>query len=185
MIIFLRRFSCLFTFLLLSPERKNTVNIPEPTEKFETVLDISPAVLEKYGIRGIVTDLDDTLSEHGSPDPSGETVKWLEKMKEIKMPVCIVSNNTRRRTAPFADKIGVGYFCNAMKPSTRCVELALAVMGVERNEAVFVGDQLFTDVKTAHKAGIKSFLVRPVGNKTTLFIKLKRLVEARMTKEGK
>ena len=158
--------------------------VPVPTAKFRSVQEITPEVLKHYGIRCVLTDLDSTLVPHAFPEPDDFARKWLDTMRGAGIPVCIISNNSRRRTAPFAAEAGVAYFYRAYKPSVKYVEKALKVLGCTADEAVFIGDQLFTDIRTAQKAGMKSFLVDPVGTKTTLFIRFKRHLEARLTKEG-
>jgi predicted HAD superfamily phosphohydrolase YqeG len=76
----------------------------------------------------------------------------------------------------------VGYFYNSFKPRTHVIDLALGVMNIRRDEAVLIGDQLFTDILAANRSEIKAFLVKPIGNKSTLFIKLKSFIERKILK---
>ena len=48
--------------------------------------------------------------------------------------------------APFADAVGSIYIENAHKPSVKNYQEACRRMGIKEEQAVFVGDQLFTDV---------------------------------------
>lgn len=50
-------------------------------------------------------------------------------------------------------------------------------MNTDRNTTVFVGDQLFTDVYGANRAGIKTILVSPINPKEEIQIVLKRYLE--------
>ena len=50
-------------------------------------------------------------------------------------------------------------------------------MGISRDEAVFVGDQLFTDVYGAKRYGIYQILVKPIHPKEEIQIVLKRKLE--------
>ena len=54
---------------------------------------------------------------------------------------------------------------------------ALDLIGVSRDCAAIMGDQVFTDVWAGHNAGIKTILVPPIKDKTDLFTKFKRLLE--------
>jgi HAD superfamily hydrolase (TIGR01457 family) len=45
------------------------------------------------------------------------------------------------------------------KPSTLMVEMAAAVMGVEKKDMMMIGDRLYTDIKMASLAGIASIMV--------------------------
>ena len=42
------------------------------------------------------------------------------------------------------------------------IDRALKRFHYEKNEVVMVGDQLMTDIRAAHRAGIRSILVKPL-----------------------
>ena len=146
--------------------------LPKATREFHHFSEITPEVLKEYGIKGIMTDLDDTLVEHNYPIPKEDVLLWLKSLEAAGIPICIISNNRRRRVLSFVKDL-------RMKPDPKPLFRAIEVMGILPEEAVFIGDQLFTDIKGANNAGIKSFLVDPIGNKATLFIKFKRRLEKR------
>ena len=50
-------------------------------------------------------------------------------------------------------------------------------MGTDPETTLFVGDQLFTDVWGAKKAGIVTYLVKPINPKEEIQIVLKRRLE--------
>ena len=54
----------------------------------------------------------------------------------------------------------------------------MELMGTDVKRTVFVGDQLFTDVYGAKRAGIHSILVKPIHPKEEIQIVLKRVLEA-------
>lgn len=60
-----------------------------------------------------------------------------------------------------------------MKNYNRAVEQ----MGLTKEEVLFVGDQLFTDVYGANRAGIYGILVKPINPKEEIQIVLKRYLE--------
>lgn len=153
--------------------------LPKATREFHHFSEITPEVLNEYGIRGIMTDLDDTLVEHNYPSPKEDVLLWLNGLEAAGIPICIISNNRRRRVLSFIKDLHIGIFHNSMKPSPKPLFKAIEVMGILPEESVFIGDQLFTDIRGANNAGIKSFLVDPIGNKATLFIKFKRRLEKR------
>ena len=59
----------------------------------------------------------------------------------------------------------------------KTVRQALAVLDVPPENALLVGDQIFTDVWAAHNAGIRAVLVPPIRDKRDLLTKVKRLLE--------
>lgn len=77
----------------------------------------------------------------------------------------------------FNEKIQVDYVYDAHKPSTKNYCRAMEIMGTDVRNTVFVGDQLFTDVWGAKRAGIPNILVKPIHPKEEIQIVLKRYLE--------
>ena len=90
---------------------------------------------------------------------------------------CLLSNNQKPRVQVFNEEIGAYYICNAHKPSVRNYQKAMKLMGTDRTNTLFVGDQLFTDVWGAKRTGIRNILVRPIHPKEEIQIVLKRFLE--------
>ena len=53
----------------------------------------------------------------------------------------------------------------------------MRMMGTKKETTVFIGDQLFTDIWGAKKAGISNILLNPVDKKEEIQIVLKRYLE--------
>ncbi len=66
---------------------------------------------------------------------------------------------------------------NAHKPSVKNYNRAMKLMGTDRTNTVFIGDQLFTDIWGAKRAGIRNILVKPIHPKEEIQIVLKRYLE--------
>ena len=91
---------------------------------------------------------------------------------------CLISNNKEPRVASFARDIGGAFYVyDAHKPSRKAYLDAVEKMGLSRNQVFFVGDQIFTDVYGARRAGIYSILVKPIHPKEEIQIVLKRYLE--------
>mgnify|MGYP001069472455 CR=1 FL=1 len=65
----------------------------------------------------------------------------------------------------------------AGKPKLSGYERAMELMGTKRENTIFVGDQIFTDVYGANRAGIRTFLTKPIHPKEEIQIVLKRYLE--------
>lgn len=134
---------------------------------------------QKYynkGFRALILDVDNTLVEHGAP--ADERAKeFFKKMREIGFRTCIISNNHEPRIKPFASIVGSPYIFDAGKPGTKGYLKAMEICNSTRENSIFMGDQLFTDVWGANRAGIPSILVKPIKNDTEIQIRLKRLAE--------
>ncbi len=64
-----------------------------PDLHVESVYEIDLDALKKRGVKGIITDLDNTLIEWNRPDATPQLLKWMKELKERGFSVVIVSNN--------------------------------------------------------------------------------------------
>ena len=75
------------------------------------------------------------------------------------------------------DEVGSKYVSKADKPSPKNYIKAMEYMNTDTDNTYFVGDQLFTDVWGANRAGIMSILVKPIDKHEEIQIILKRRLE--------
>ena len=148
-----------------------------PDYRFEVFSCASAEFLSSIGVKGIVLDIDNTLEPYEHPDPGEHVVRWLSELRDAGIKAAIVSNNGGERVLRFNKDLGLPAYYKAKKPFKKNVLNALADMGVSQNEAILMGDQVFTDVWAARNAGIRSILVPPINDKRDLFTKFKRLLE--------
>lgn len=132
--------------------------------------------LYEEGYRGVIFDIDNTLVPHGEP-ADARAKKLFERLREIGFQSCLISNNQEARVKMFNEDAKTNYIYNAHKPSTKNYYKAMEIMGTEKNNTFFVGDQLFTDVWGAKRAGIHNILVKPIHPKEEIQIVLKRYLE--------
>jgi predicted HAD superfamily phosphohydrolase YqeG len=90
--------------------------IYSPTFRFNRVTDITPEFLTANGIRGLVLDLDNTLSRHDSPLTEIGVLEWIAGMKNARIRMIIASNNTRKRVEPLAQARGLRHLHFCCKP---------------------------------------------------------------------
>lgn len=134
---------------------------------------------QKYfdeGYRGILFDVDNTLVPHGAPADE-RAVQLFETLRKIGFQTCLISNNKEYRVKPFANLVNSEYIYDAHKPSRKSYKKAFAKMGTKRDNTMFVGDQLFTDVFGANRVDMYTILVKPIHPKEEIQIVLKRYLE--------
>lgn len=130
----------------------------------------------KAGYRGVIFDVDNTLVPHDAP--ADDRAKALfERLSALGYESCLLSNNKEPRVKLFAESVGSRYLYKAGKPSVKGYETAMRNMGTDKENTLFVGDQLFTDVYGANRTGILSILVKPIHPKEEIQIVLKRYLE--------
>ena len=128
------------------------------------------------GYRGVIFDIDNTLVPHGAPADE-RSKKLFAHLKELGYKVVLLSNNKEPRVKMFNDVVKVSYIFRANKPSVKNYEKAMEMMGTNKENTLFVGDQLFTDVWGAKRTGIHNVLVKPIDKKEEIQIVLKRYLE--------
>jgi hypothetical protein len=148
-----------------------------PKERADSVYDISWEDWYRRGIRGVIFDIDNTLVPHDAPADE-RTKQLFARFRSMGMNTCLLSNNKEPRVAAFAEKVGgTDYIYKANKPGTKNYYKAMEKMGTTAQTTLFVGDQLFTDVWGANRAGIYGILVKPINPKEEIQIILKRYPE--------
>ena len=113
---------------------------------------------------------------HGAP-ADDRAVEFFAGLRKLGYRTVLLSNNKEPRVRPFADRVSSNYICDAGKPGRGGYERAMELMGTSPESTLFVGDQLFTDVWGAKRAGIVSYLVKPIHPKEEIQIVLKRRLE--------
>ncbi|MDP4162305.1 MAG: YqeG family HAD IIIA-type phosphatase [Bacillota bacterium] len=151
-----------------------------PNEHVKTIFDIKPERLKQLGVKGIITDLDNTLVEWDRPSATPKLIEWFDEMRKSNILVTIVSNNNEKRVKAFSDPLDIPFIFQARKPMGMAFRRAIAQMGIKREEAVVVGDQLLTDVLGGNRSGFHTILVVPVASTDGFFTKFNRLVERRI-----
>ena len=147
-----------------------------PTKYLDSSYSIDYEQLYRSGIRGLIYDIDNTLVEHGMP-ATERAIKLFEQLRSIGFDTCLISNNKEPRVKPFADAVGSKYVYDAHKPSRKNYIRAMELMSTDTGNTYFIGDQIFTDVYGANRAGIPSILVKPIHPKEEIQIVLKRKLE--------
>jgi hypothetical protein len=127
-----------------------------------SIYDIDLDALIKQGVKGIITDLDNTLVGAKAPNATPELTEWLTSVKSLGFKVVIVSNNNYARVNLFSAPLNIPFIHAARKPSTRAFRKALQLLGVAPNETVVIGDQMLTDVLGGKRLGMYTILVSPI-----------------------
>lgn len=151
-----------------------------PNEHVKNVLHIAPEDLKAKGIKGIITDLDNTLVAWDCPSATPQLVSWFKELQRQGILVTIVSNNNEKRVKAFSNPLGIPFIFEARKPLTKAFKRALRNMGLKKDEVVMIGDQLLTDVLGGNRIGLHTILVVPVAQTDGLFTKINRKVERRI-----
>lgn len=148
-----------------------------PDEHVQSIFDITPEMLLKRNVKGIITDLDNTLVEWDRPEATPELLNWFSSFKEKGILITIVSNNTQQRVSSFSDPVKIPFIYSARKPMSRAFKRAIRDMNLKRDEIVVIGDQLLTDVLGGNRLGLHTIMVVPVASTDGLWTRVNRKLE--------
>ena len=148
-----------------------------PDYIFKTFDEATADFLQSIGVRAVILDIDNTLEPYEHPHPGEHVIAWLNSLSERGIKTAIVSNNGWGRVNLFNKDIGMPAIAKAKKPFKKNVLRAMEMLSAERENTIFIGDQILTDVLAAHNAGIRAILVPPINDRRDLFTKFKRLLE--------
>ena len=147
-----------------------------PDEYLDSAYAIDFDRLYEEGYRGIIFDVDNTLVPHGAPADE-RAIGLFAHLKAVGYQCCLLSNNKEPRVRSFNDVVKVQYIFKAGKPKVSGYRRAMELMGTDEDSTLFVGDQIFTDVYGANRAGIRTILTKPIHPKEEIQIVLKRYLE--------
>lgn len=140
--------------------------------------------LRAEGKRAILLDRDNTLVPRDRPTAPAEVAAWLDHARVLGFKLCMVSNNWHRdQVLRSAGELGLDAISHAMKPAPFALASALKRIGVGKDEAVMVGDQLYTDVWAGKLAGIDTILVKPQTTVDLWYTQIFRIFERRALRD--
>lgn len=147
--------------------------------------DLTPAAVRTMGGKALLCDIDNTLATYDDPTPPERVVQWIGAMREGGVDIAFVSNNHAERVELFNRELGCVAYSDAGKPKTKYLDAAVRDLGIDKSEAILLGDQLLTDCAAAKRYGIPAIIVPPIKDKKTLFFRFKRLLEVPYMKKYK
>jgi uncharacterized protein len=127
-----------------------------------SVVTLTSEILQKYQLKGLVLDVDETLVPMSVAQASDELLLWVEEIRQIAQ-LWLVSNNlSENRIGSIARALNLPYLYGASKPSRRKLRQAVGAMNLPVEQVGMVGDRLFTDVLAGNRLGMFTILVEPI-----------------------
>lgn len=128
----------------------------------QSVVGITPEILNKHGLKGLILDVDETIVPVGQRELDQEVSAWAESIK-AQVPLSLVSNNVGyERIRLIGETLDVPFIASAGKPSRKKLRKAAEAMNLPLEQIAMVGDRLFTDVLAGNRLGLFTILVQPM-----------------------
>lgn len=148
-----------------------------PNEHVKSVFEIQPDILKQQGIKGIITDLDNTLVAWDEKKATKKVIQWFNLMEEHDIKVTIISNNNQERVEIFSEPLGAPFVFRAKKPLGHAFRTVRKQMDLKKEEIAVIGDQLLTDVLGGNRAGLYTILVVPIVQSDAKITRFNRSIE--------
>ena len=147
-----------------------------PHEYVENVFSIYYTKLYNNGYRGIIFDIDNTLAHHHE-DSTKEIDELFQTIHDIGLKTILLTNADEARVKRFIKNIDSLYICDARKPSVINYLKAIKMLNIQKEEALVIGDQIFTDILGANRSKIDNILVKYMRYPDEVKIGIRRTVE--------
>ena len=151
-----------------------------PNAYVQSIHQIDLAQLSQSGVKGIITDLDNTLVGWDVKTPTKEIQEWFKKANDLGLTITIVSNNSEKRVSGFSKDLDVDFIFKARKPMGRAFKKAIQHMNIKPEETIVIGDQMLTDVLGGNNNGLYTIMVVPVKKTDGFLTRLNRIIERRL-----
>ena len=130
----------------------------------DRLTDLTPRDLTERGIRLVMLDFDNTVVPYTTDTPAKEMERWLRQMAASEFFLCVVSNSHKDRVKKFCAAYGIDCITHARKPFSGGIRRCLDRYGVPPENAVLVGDQIYTDTLGGNLCGVQTVLVGAIHN---------------------
>jgi len=154
-----------------------------PDKYYKSIFTVNYLKLKKKGVKCLLFDLDNTLVPVNVKVPTEKIKDLFNDLKDLDFKVIIVSNNSKKRVAPFKKALEVDSSCRAFKPLKSKFSRIMKIYKFEQSEIAIIGDQLLTDILGGNRSGITTILVNPVSVKDEAVTKISRKIEKRIEKQ--
>lgn len=155
-----------------------------PDQQLNDIFEIDPSYLKSIGIKGLITDMDNTLVAWSDRTVYPRLANWFATLKNEGFKLCIVSNNSEEKGGRLAREVDIPAIWYAVKPRRKAFRKALEKMDLQPEETAVVGDQIFTDVLGGNRLGLHTILVNPISEKEFVWTKISRFMERVIAKRS-
>ena len=148
-----------------------------PSLHLHSIFDIDLDALQQKGIKGVITNLDNTLVMQDDPNAPKHLVQWFQDVRDRGLKLVIVSNNRRTRVSEFSRPLGIPFVYEARKPFGQPFHRALRLLYTTSRTTCVVGDQLLTDIYGGNRFGMFTIWVDPISDFEGFGTKINRFFE--------
>jgi len=147
-----------------------------PAFHFKNVLDIPASLFAEHGIKGVVLDVDNTITRWELTSVPDEIMAWMDALKERGFKLAFLSNGLSAKLKEVEAQTGIR-IVPGKKPFLSSFARARDLLECVDAEIAMVGDQCVTDIWPANRMGWLSILVEPISTSDFLGTQFYRWLE--------
>ena len=155
----------------------------------QNIYDIDVNFFVKNKIKYIFCDLDNTLDAYYSEIASDKAIDFKNKVQKKGIKLIVISNNTKKRVSKYAKSLNCDYLYSTRKPLIFKLKSFIKKNQIDKNNAIIIGDQVFTDVWFGNRLEIKTILCENLVPKDQFFTKINKFfdkyIRKFLTKKGR
>ena len=145
----------------------------KPSYYYKDIYSINYQKLKNNNIKYILLDIDNTIGDSKDRVPNSQAIKHIKKL-EKEFQIILFSNALPKRVKRYAEILGVSSYSCALKPFGFSYRKFLRDYKINKSSIAAIGDQFYTDILGANKAGITSILVDKISDNENIITKLNR-----------
>lgn len=145
-----------------------------PDAYYDNIFKIDYCKLKEKGYKNIFFDIDNTIIPYYEKDINNNTKKLFKDLKK-EFNLFLYSNSPKKRVLKIANELNIDAYYTSMKPLKKNYKKIINMF--HKNECVFIGDQLLTDVLGAKRNKLKVIFVNKLKDKEPLTTRFWRLIE--------
>lgn len=163
---------------------KEAISLITPKHYLKDVQTIHYKELKRKGIQNLVFDIDNTILPVNKIEVTKELKDFFMELKK-NFTICLLSNNTKQRVKPVAEKLQVLSVWKANKPSGDAYNKLKQKITITNNNTAMIGDQMLSDIVFGNKYKLYSILVEPVKKKYDIKTGTSRILQNFLMKRKK
>ncbi len=149
----------------LTDERVAKSRGARPDYTLDSITQISEAWLRHVGIRGLLLDIDNTITRWEEEEVPDSELSWLHSMRDAGILIRFISNGLHSKVRRVEQQTGLNHISGRpLKPFPTGFRRGLREMGLDPDQALMVGDSAVTDIAIANHIGLWTVLVEPMSS---------------------
>lgn len=151
-----------------------------PDYYYNNIFDINYDKLKENNIKYLFFDVDNTILPYTENYPQEKVINLFNKLKKDGFVCILFSNSNSKRIINIKNRLDIDAYTSSMKPLKKNYKKVVKMY--KRENSIFIGDQIMTDVFGAKRNNFKVILLDRIDNIEPITTKIWRFLEKKVIK---